>query len=476
MVVATRRSPERRTAAQCSLGSIVSAPARPDSLLFFFLATRIVTMKSLRRVGHTVTPAVLAFVLAGAPGIACSSSDHPAPAGSSGSSGGLDASQDRESPSVADGGDDGGDASSALPLGTLPTIDEPDVPCVPTAGIKSTLFAAGDSGLGGPALTRVQQLGTRRFASGQSTQGFVTFDALGTNPNLFAVVLGTTDTVFSSEGTTIGATAVSSGKVDYQRYDDQGVATGPLVSLASGIAVGPPRVWVGSGGGGSLVVWPNGSTLEAAGITSAGAAAGPKFTLATNVSTPHLAITYAADRYAIVYSYETAGVSAARFVFASTTGVMGPPIDLATADAIEPVAITQTANGFLVVVDAGGDEHVYTLPLDATGKVSGPAHRLLGGDLPWGLASHGDDAALVVLTNDVKVGNEEGPRAPQFRPLDVTGKPTGPWVCLDGKISSKLYQDMGILAEAGGGYSVVYKSPLDTTVLVRVDKLGAGAP
>lgn len=434
-------------------------------------------MKSPRRVGRSVTPAVLAFVLAGVPGVACSSSNNPPPAGSSGSSGGLDASQDREGPSAVDGGDDGGHASSALPLGTLPTIDEPDVACVPTAGIKTELFAAGDSGLGGPALTRVQLLGTRRFASGQSTQGFVTFDAVGTNSKLFGVVIGTTDTVFSSEGSTIGAAAVSAGKVDYQRYDDQGVATGSIISLASGIAVGPPRVWVGSGNGGSLVVWPNGSTLEAAGITSAGAAAGPRFTLAENVSTPHLAITYAGDKYAIAYSYDTTGgASAARFVFASTTGVMGAPIDLATADAIEPVAITQTASGFLMVVDAGGDEHVYTLPLDATGKVSGPAHRLLGGDLPWGLASHGDDAALVVLTNDVKIDGGEGPRAPQFRPLDVTGKPTGPWVCLDGKISSKLYQDMGILAEAGGGYSVVYKSPTDTTMLVRVDKLGTRAP
>jgi len=81
-----------------------------------------------------------------------------------------------------------------------------------------------------------------------------------------------------------------------------------------------------------------------------------------------------------------------------------------------------TSAGFIMVIDAGGDEHVYIVPLDTTGKVSGTAHRLLGGDLPWGLAAHANDAALVVLTNDTKVGSSEGPRAPQFRPLDITGK------------------------------------------------------
>ncbi|MDB4937637.1 MAG: hypothetical protein JWP87_4609, partial [Labilithrix sp.] len=206
-------------------------------------------------------------------------------------------------------------------------------------------------------------------------------------------------------------------------------------------------------------------------------AAGPAFTLATNATNPKVAITYAGDKYAIAYSYDSAGTSsAARMIFATSTGVSGAPTDVGTADALEPVAITPTSAGFVLVVDAGGDEHVYVVPLDATGTLSGPAHRLLGGDLPWGLASHGDDAALVVLTNDVKVGNTEGPRAPQFRPLDVTGKPTGPWVCLDAKVPSAFYQDMGILAEPGGGYAVVYKSPTDTTMLVRVDKLGVAAP
>lgn len=435
-------------------------------------------MKQVRSLG-LMTASALALAALGA--YACSSDSSPPPAGSSGSSGRIgDASSDREVPPGDDGGDAAvadGDAASALPLGDIPTVDEPDIPCVTSTGTKTVLFAPDAGPNGAPPVTRVQTLGARRFAAGPITQGFVTFDADGAAPKLFNVMLGTTETTFTSEGTTIGAISLSPGTVDYQRYDDQGVATGALVSVASGIAAGPSRSWVASGGGGTFAVWASGGTLFAAGINAAGALAGPPFTLATNASSPKLAITYSGDKFAIAYSYTTAGTkSAARFVVASATGLASAPVNVGTADALEPVAITPTSAGFLMVVDAGGDDHVYTVPLDATGKVSGPAHRLLGGDLPWGLASHAGDAALVTMTNDVKMGNQEGPRASQLRPLDITGKPTGPWVCFDGRINAGQYQDMGILAEASGGYSVVYKSVADTSVLIRVDKSGTKAP
>jgi hypothetical protein len=429
----------------------------------------------------TASASAMALALACSGTYACSSNDKPDAAGSSSSSGGgggLDASKDNEV-AATDGGDGAStsDASSTLPLGTIPTIDEPDVPCVTPKGVKTVLFAGG-VGTSGPPVSVVQALGARRFATGLGTNGFITYDALGTTPKRFTLMLGATQTAFSSEGTTIGAMAASPGKIDYQRYDDQGVASGAIVAVATGIATGPSRVWIASGGGGSLVVWPSGDTLFAAGITAGGALAGPPFTLATSAPNPKVAITYSGDKYAVVYSYATTTgtAAAARFVYASTTALMGTPVDIGTADALEPVAITPTSAGFVMVVDAGGDEHIYIVPLDPTGKLSGPAHRLLGGDLPWGLASHGGDAALVSLTNDVKVGTAEGPRAPQLRPLDITGKPTGPWVCLDAKIPAGLEQDMGIVAEPSGGYAVTYKSPADATVLIRTDKLGSGAP
>lgn len=433
--------------------------------------------RSLLGVKLSVPASALCLLLVSAGADGCSSSDKPGAAGSSSgeiveAGGDHDVQRDdggTDSPSAGDGG-------SALPLGNLVTVDEPDVPCVTTSGTKTQLFDKGDSGSGGPAVTRFDVLGTRRLASGPNLQGFITFDATGTTPKLFDASLGSVATLFSSEGTTIGGFGVSQGKVEYQRYDEQGAPNGGLVSLASGITNGPASGWSASGGGGSLAVWVSGSTLFAAGVTAAGVAAGPAFTVDTGIASAHVAITYSGGKYAIAYAFAAGTTASARFVYATPAGLMGSPVNLASADAIEPVAIAPTSAGFLMVVDAGGDEHVYIVPLDKTGNVSGAAHRLLGGDLPWGLAAHADDAALVVLTNDVKMGPTEGPRAPQFRPLDITGKPTGPWVCLDGRISAGQNQDMAILAETDGSYSVVYKSVADTTMLVRLNKLGTTAP
>jgi hypothetical protein len=418
----------------------------------------------------------LLVVAVGANG--CSSDDRPPAAGSS-SGEPIDASFDRVVP--GDGGGDtdatpAGDGGSALPLGDLATVDEPDVPCVTSSGTKTQLFDKGDSGGGGPAVTHFYMLGSRRLAAGPNLQGFITFDATGTTPALVEQSLGSTSTLFTSEGTTIGGVGVSNGKVEYQRFDGQGAPSGGLVALANSIADGPAEGWGASGDGGTLAVWLSGTTLFGAGVTAAGAAAGPPFTIDTGIASAHVAITYANGKYAIAYAFAAGTSAAAKFVYASLTGTTGAPVSLASAEAIEPVAIAPTSAGFIMVIDAGGDEHVYIVPLDTTGKVSGTAHRLLGGDLPWGLAAHANDAALVVLTNDTKVGTSEGPRAPQFRPLDITGKPTGPWVCLDGRISAGQNQDMAILAETDGSYSVVYKSVTDTTMLVRLNKLGTAAP
>lgn len=426
--------------------------------------------------GVSVSSLCLLLVAVGANG--CSSDAKPPAAGSSSGSP-VDASFDRSVP--GDGGGDtdatpAGDGGSALPLGDLATVDEPDVPCVTSSGTKTQLFDKGDAGGGGPAVSHFYALGTRRLAAGPNLQGFITFDATGTTPNLFASSLGSTATLFTSEGTTIGGVGVSNGKVEYQRFDGQGAPSGGLLSLASSIPDGPADGWSASGDGGTLAVWLSGSTLFAAGVTAGDASAGPPFTIDTGIASAHVAITYSGGKYAIAYSFAAGTSAAAKFVYASLTGTMGAPVSLASADAIEPVAIAPTSAGFIMVIDAGGDEHVYIVPLDTTGKVSGKAHRLLGGDLPWGLAAHANDAALVVLTNDTKAGASEGPRAPQFRPLDITGTPTGPWVCLDGRISAGQNQDMAILAETDGSYSVVYKSVQDTTMLVRLNKLGTAAP
>ena len=420
---------------------------------------------------------VLAAALLVVPVVVACSSDNPPAGGTSSGTPGFDATGG-DSLAKPDASTDGASTTSAEPLGNLPTVDEPDVPCVKGGGTRTLLFNAGDSGNGGPAVTRVQSLGARRFAAGGNLPGFITFDATGAAPQLFPVALGTVQTAFSSEGDVIGAMALNASTVDYQRYDANGAAQGAPVTLATGI-VSPGALWMGSGGGGSLAAWSAGATLTAAGVTAAGAAAGAPWTLATGGTSARVVMAYANGKYAIAYSFSVSTGTVARFQLADATGPSGAAVDILSAAAavgkVEVVAIVPTSKGFLLIFDRGADDLVYVVPLDASGKVSGPARRLLGGDAPWGLASRGDDVALVTMSNDTKVNGNEGPRKPQFRALDPAGVPLAPWVCFDERIATGQYQDMGVLAEPNG-YAVVYKTVTDETALQRVDKLGTGAP
>src|SRR5262245_10670873 len=74
------------------------------------------------------------------------------------SSGGLaDASESRDTGGPPDA------TASAAPLGTLPTVDEPEGPCVTSAAKRVVLFSAGASFPGGgPPVRLVQPLGAKR--------------------------------------------------------------------------------------------------------------------------------------------------------------------------------------------------------------------------------------------------------------------------------------------------------------------------
>ncbi|MDB4939111.1 MAG: hypothetical protein JWP87_6083 [Labilithrix sp.] len=410
--------------------------------------------------------------------VACSSSDKPAVTGGTTTlPDGSEVDARAGGDGGVDGGGDGGIVMSTEPIGDLPTVDEADVPCVKPGGTRTVLFPAGSGGSGGPAVRTAQLLGARRFGAGPNIEGFVTFDATGSAPQLFPVTLGTKQTSFSSEGTTIGALVLDDATVEYQRYDAMGVASGARVTLATNLAPAPDQGFITSGGGGSLAVWTTGDKLSAAGITTAGASAGAAWTLETAATSAKVALTYAGGKYAIAYSFLGADQKkVARFQLADATGASGAAITLTSGTGtIDVVAITATPNGFLLVFDGGGDDKVYAVPLDATGKVAGVARRLLGGDSPWAVASLGNQVALVTMSNDTKVSGNEGPRKPQFRALDATGKPLAPWVCLDDRVPAGQYQDMGVVAESNG-FAVVFKSVADETVLQRFDNLGTGNP
>lgn len=366
-----------------------------------------------------------------------------------------------------------GDATASTePLGDLTTVDEPDVPCVPSGGTNVQLFPAG--GNGGPAVTLLQSLGAKRFATGPDLPGFITFDPAGTNPQLVNIPQGAVQTVLVSEGTTVGSMVAGNGTVSYQRYDAAGAATGNAVTLASNITPIPSAIWTASSTAGTLGVWAHGDTLSVAGVTTAGAAAGAAWTLATGGVSAHVAVATSNDKFMIASSFtQSGGTTAAQLQLATLTGPSGSAVPLTSSTvAIEVKSIVPTSSGYLLVVEGGGDNKVYLVPVNATGQVSGVARRLLGGDAPWALASRGDEVGLVTMSNDLVVNNVyPGPRRPMFRSFDATGKPLGPWVCLDDYIPVAQLQDMAIMTD-GNGYSVVYKTKSDATNLIRFDRLG----
>lgn len=418
--------------------------------------------------------ASLALVLAAATVFACSSDRPGAGTGSSsgqpfdGSSGGP--GDDQTAPPSDGGGDSG------FPFGTIPTVDEPDIPCVTTTAPKTTLFTAADSGgLGGPPIQLVQSLGGGRFGSGPNFEGFITFDATGANPKQIASPFPGSLVAWVSLGTSVGAFVGDTG-LKFQKFDTNGVAQGAPVTIA---AAGDPVIGVYAASdksGGAMVVWVANTTIHAAYINAAGALAGTPWTVASNASTVRVSMAARDDgKYMIVYSYTVATDTIQGTVqLADANGAVGTPRDLTKLfGQLFPAGVVATSAGWLLSFDAGGDDRVFLVPLNGNGDVVPPARRLLGGDQPWALASAGTSVGVVTMSNDTLVGGKEGPRKPQFRPVDSAGHPLGAWVCLDGPVPSKQYQDMGVVAD-GSGWSIVYKSVADETVLMRTNLLGTG--
>jgi hypothetical protein len=424
---------------------------------------------------RTLRIASLGCALGLATVFACSS-DHP-PAGV-GSSGGPGDDSSSGGPGADQNSPDSGDASpSTVPFGNLPTVDEPDIPCVPTTAPKITLYTAADSGgLGAPPVQLLQSFGSGRFASGPNLPGYLTFDVAGTNPRQFSTAFPGAVVAYVSQGTNVGA-FVGDSAVTYQRYDANGATVGAPVSIAPAGAPVISLTAASDDAGGAMVVWAAGTVVKVAYITPAGTLAGTPWTLSPSASSVRVALAAKADKYLIVYAHTVAADTfGAVLQLADSNGAVGAPSDLAKIfGQLMPAGVAPTTPGWLLSFDGGGDDRVYLVPLTPTGAVAGPVHRLLGGDAPWALASAGTSVGVVSMSNDVITAGKEGPRAPRFRPVDATGHPLGPWVCLDNPVPPAQYQDMSVIAD-GSGWSIVYKSPVNTTVLMRTNALGTAGP
>jgi hypothetical protein len=278
----------------------------------------------------------------------------------------------------------------------------------------------------------------------------------------------------ASEGSTIGAVGSDPTDVLYARFDPQGTALGPAITLVAHLGGSPTGVAIGGANGNSLVVWGSGGALYAQAI-NAGSPAGVPFQLAANVYTTAVYATIAASAtgYAIAWTGDPVqGATESALAFATATGVTGSPTVLTVSSlAFKVHRLVAISSGYVLLVDGApiGTDDVYVIPLDATGTVSGAAHRLVGSDIAWDVAVQGNQLGVVgnqILYEDG--GSTMDSRL--FRPLDLTGKALGPWVCV-GPPQPAGPVDMAIDSD-GTGFAVVSQDPAGDEVLTRFNAMG----
>jgi hypothetical protein len=345
---------------------------------------------------------------------------------------------------------------STDPLGKLQTVDELAVTCVTTSAPRTILFGPAD---GGVPVRRLEALGTRRMASGPNLRGFVTFDSTGANPVLYgteAAYANDQTLVYYSEGSTVGLFATGKS-ARYHQYDATGAPAGQPVDMAGETeGVG----FAGYGGGSTLGMFLIVGALNAGGITNGMIVS--SFSVGTNLTDPRVAIGYGHGHFIAAIS---SNIGLTRVLVTDATGPNNLAVELTTALGIIPIGFAETKDGFLLLVDTGGDDHVYLVPLDVNGRVSGFVHRLVSSAEAFGIATNGTDVGIVSMNR--------GSKRPQFRAVDSTGHPLGPWVCLDTEIPDGQAHDVAVAAD-GAGWSIVFQSTRGVTTLVRTDRVGSG--
>ncbi len=365
--------------------------------------------------------------------------------------------------STVEAGADGG------PLGGLMIIDEPDTPCTMKGGTSVTVFGADAGPLGAPPITSMQTVGTRRVGGGDLLQGFVTFGLDGSNPNPSVVSLGVAGTAFASQGTTIGAIGYAKDKVTYQQYDPSPAPVGPSVSLNTDTGSGAPLgLSMASGAAGTLAVWGEAgyTYVMGAGVPPPPGTTATSFqiTAIPDLSQFLSSVAATSSGFAVVWSTDPpTGGTQAYFAATSLAATTLQPVPLATSGiSFSVTKLVATANGFALLLN-GTQSDFYVLPLDASGNVTGAAHHYLGSIEGWDMALQGSTLGVVATRSTGE---------PEFRPVDLTGAPTGSWVCLDAPVPGTLSQGLAIDVDGSSGFAVMYTSPAGEDVLVRFNTMG----
>jgi hypothetical protein len=355
------------------------------------------------------------------------------------------------------------------------------VPCVSTAGTSVTLYAASATT---PTIARLAKVGTRYAGGGPDLDGLVTFDLDGGTPQATPSTIGADTIDFDGDGTNLHMAGIVNTAVLYARFDGQGNRVGDPIQLAKGLTSAPQAIAIATSPQGSLVVWGAGSALHAIGVGLDGTPAGPVFDFAPGSWHTQLftAVAYDGTNFVIGWTGDPNNnpkdpTTRSSIVSASLTATVGAPIDITTAaNVFQLIKLRVIPNGYLVVYNGLQEDEIYVVPLDKSGKPTGPAHRFLGADYPADLAINGNEAGLLILS---KFENDAGlPEyyRPQFRRIDLTGKPLDAWVCLTTDFTNQTAAYPAALLVEATGYASVFRGLTNEDVFMRFDHLGTGAP
>jgi hypothetical protein len=332
---------------------------------------------------------------------------------------------------------------------------------------------AGDAGVI-PELRSLQAAGTRRVADFVFGDGFVVFDADGSNVTSFIGKGPAPSGFVASAGGGFDFGGVGGVGIVVASCDMNGMAAPPVelsTETASGLALAAST----SAG---LVAWGAATGLRGRGVQGTNPAGPGPFDLALTSFNRALSLSVIDDGsglFAYAFSgdqggstYETAFGRAT-----TTTRAEDPFILFSGATPRQVVQLVKTSSGYALLIAAAGPTPFAGLVLLAPlGNVTS-IHRLDGAVAALSIAVQGTElgvAAIGTTTNDAGATLY----APEFRPFDSTGAPLGPWVCLQDPIAAPQTTPGVGLAADGTGYAAILNANDGSAVLERFDHLGTG--
>lgn len=359
---------------------------------------------------------------------------------------------------------DGGVVAEAAPAGdgslaeagpvarAFELVDEPDTPCARSRALARP-FAVTPPPTG--ELWRLGVAGARRVAEATDESSFVVFDRDGAAPSS-PIRVGVTTRVVRGGGDDVLAVGVDeAGSVTLRRHTPSGTATGADVALGVAPFASP---FAARDGARTLVVFGDSPVVTARLVE--GDVAGEPVALEREAAFSNLTAGIAPSRandgsaFLVVWALYREPLLEWRSYAAlvGPRGVVGLPRVLYGAGApLRVVGLEATAEGAALLLSV--DSEPVVVRLDALGRPTAPAHRLLGARDPRLGGGHG----LAVRGDALGVVARHASGAHAFRRLALDGAPVGGWVCLDDVAPDEAHAG-GLVAD-DAGWSLLVARP-----------------